>query len=62
MKIFLSGSKTVTSLPERLTALLDTFCEQNCEFLIGDCFGADRLMIIERMNYIINCLIWIHIQ
>lgn len=44
MKIFLSGSKTATALPEKLTAMLDTYCQQNCEFLIGDCFGADRLM------------------
>ena len=44
MKIFLSGSKTVKSLPKRLTALLDTYCEQNYEFFIGDCYGADILM------------------
>ena len=44
MKIFLSGSKTATALPEKLTALLDAYCQQNCEFLIGDCRGADRLM------------------
>ena len=44
MKIFLSGSKTVTFLPERLTALLDTYCQQKCEFLVGDCAGADILM------------------
>ncbi len=44
MKIFLSGSKTATALPEKLTALLDAYCQQNCAFLIGDCFGADRLM------------------
>ena len=44
MKVFLSGSKTVKSLPEKLTALLDDYCQQNCEFLIGDCAGADILM------------------
>ena len=44
MKIFLSGSKTATALPEKLTALLDAYCQQNCEFLIGDCAGADILM------------------
>ena len=44
MKIFLSGSKTINSLPERLTALPDGHCQQNCEFLIGDCAGADILM------------------
>ncbi|HAG12867.1 MAG TPA: hypothetical protein DCG49_03265 [Ruminococcus sp.] len=44
MKIFLSGSKTIKSLPERLTALPDGHCQQNCAFLIGDCAGADILM------------------
>ena len=44
MKIFLSISKTVKSLLERLTALLDGHCQQNCAFLIGDCAGADILM------------------
>lgn len=44
MKIFLNGSKTVKSLPGKLTALLDDYCQQNCEFLIGDCAGADILM------------------
>ena len=45
MKIFLSGSKTVTHLPKELTDLLDFWCMQGAEFLIGDCFGADRLML-----------------
>ena len=44
MKIFLSGSKTIRCLPERLTALLDEYCKQNCAFLVGDCAGADILM------------------
>ena len=44
MKVFLSGSKTVKSLPEKLTALLDDYCQQRCEFLVGDCCGADKLM------------------
>ena len=44
MKIFLSGSKTIRILPEKLTDLLDTYCQQNCEFLIGDCCGSDKLM------------------
>lgn len=44
MKIFLSGSKNIRILPEKLTALLDTHCQRNCEFLIGDCCGADELM------------------
>ena len=44
MEVFLSGSKAVKSLPEKLTALLDDYCQQNCAFLVGDCCGADKLM------------------
>lgn len=44
MKVFLSGPKTIHSLPDKLTALLDSFCAQNCEFIVGDCYGADILM------------------
>ena len=45
MKVFLSGSKTAVTLPPELTTLLDSYCEQGASFLIGDCFGADRLIL-----------------
>ena len=45
MKVFLSGSKTAVTLPPELTTLLDSYCELSASFLIGDCFGADRLML-----------------
>ena len=44
MKVFLSGSKTAVTLPQELTTLLDSYCQQGASFLIGDCFGADQLM------------------
>lgn len=44
MKVFLSGSKTIRFLPDKLTSLLDSFCAQNCAFIVGDCYGADILM------------------
>ncbi len=53
MKVFLSGSKTAVTLTEALKQTIDRFCEQNAEFLIGDCFGADRLMqeYLHQMGY-----------
>ena len=44
MKVFIGGSKTVTSLNDEIRKVIDTFCEQNAEILIGDCFGADKLV------------------
>ncbi len=44
MIVFLCGSKTICTLPDKLTALLDSYCAQNCEFIVGDCYGADILM------------------
>lgn len=43
MKVFLSGSKTAVTLPEQLKQTIDRYCDENAEFLIGDCFGADIL-------------------
>ena len=44
MKVFLGGSKTAVMLPRELTELIDSYCQQKASFLIGDCFGADKLM------------------
>lgn len=44
MKVFLSGSKTAVKLPEQLKRTIDRYYDENAEFLIGDCFGADKLM------------------
>ena len=44
MKLFIGGSKTVTALNNEIRKVIDTFCEQNAEILIGDCFGADKLV------------------
>ena len=44
MKVFVGGSKTITYLKDEVKTSLDTLCDMGAEFLIGDCFGADKLM------------------
>ena len=41
MKIFLSGSKSISKLPELAKTFIDQFIENNDEILIGDCYGID---------------------
>lgn len=44
MKVFIGGSKTISKLNEKMRCAIDVFCEQNAQILIGDCFGADKLV------------------
>ena len=44
MKIFIGGSKMLKALSPCMTKALDIVCEKGYEVLIGDCFGADRLV------------------
>ena len=56
MKLFIGGSKTVTALNNEIRKVIDTFCEQNAEILIGDCFGADKLVqryLHEKENVVV---------
>ena len=41
MKIFISGSKTISKLPELAKTFIDQFIENSDEILIGDCYGVD---------------------
>lgn len=41
MKIFISGSKSISSLPELAKTFIDQFIENCDEILIGDCYGVD---------------------
>lgn len=43
MKVFIGGSKTIMELPQKAIATVDAYCMTGAEFLVGDCFGADRL-------------------
>lgn len=44
MKIFISGSKSISSLPELAKTFIDQFIENNDEILIGDCYGVDAVV------------------
>ena len=44
MKIFISGSKSISSLPELAKTFIDQFIENNYEILIGDCYGVDAVV------------------
>ena len=41
MKIFISGSKSFSKLPELAKIFIDQFIENNDEILVGDCYGVD---------------------
>lgn len=44
MKIFIGGSKTLKALSPCMKRALDSVCKKGCEVLVGDCFGADKLV------------------
>lgn len=44
MKIFIGGSKTLKALSPCMIRALEWVCEKGYEVLIGDCFGADKLV------------------
>lgn len=41
MRVFISGSKSISKLPEEVKSLLDTFIATDAEILVGDCYGVD---------------------
>ena len=41
MKVFISGSKSISVLSDELKSLLDSYIATGVEFLIGDCYGVD---------------------
>lgn len=44
MKVFIGGSKYLSSLPKAIADKLNEYMENATEILVGDCAGADRLM------------------
>ena len=44
MKIFISGSKSISKLPDLAKTFIDQFIENNDEILIGDCYGVDAVV------------------
>ena len=51
MKIFIGGSKMLKELSPCMKKALDIVCEKEYEVLIGDCFGADKLV----QKYLCEC-------
>lgn len=53
MKIFISGSKSISKLPELAKIFIDQFIENNDEILIGDCYGVDAAvqMYLDSKGY-----------
>lgn len=41
MKVFISGSKSISALSEEVKSSLDKHIALGTEFLIGDCYGVD---------------------
>lgn len=41
MKLFISGSNSISALPEEVKSLLDSYIVTGAEILIGDCYGVD---------------------
>ena len=41
MRVFISGSKSISALPEEVKSLLDEHIALGTEFLVGDCYGVD---------------------
>jgi hypothetical protein len=41
MKVFISGSKSISALSDEVKSLLDEHIALGTEFLIGDCYGVD---------------------
>lgn len=44
MKIFISGSKSISKLPELAKTFIDQFIENGDDILIGDCYGVDAVV------------------
>ena len=44
MKVFVGGSKTITELTDEAKLAIDELCAAKTCILIGDCFGADKLI------------------
>ena len=53
MKIFISGSKSISKLPDLAKTFIDQFIKNNDEILIGDCYGVDVVVqkYIESKGY-----------
>lgn len=44
MKVFISGSKSISALPEEVKSLLDSYIVTGAKILVGDCYGVDAVV------------------
>ena len=53
MRVFISGSKSISALPEEVKSLLDSYIVTGAEILIGDCYGVDTAvqMYLDSKGY-----------
>lgn len=41
MKVFVAGSKNISSLDREVQRRLSSICEKGYSILVGDCYGVD---------------------
>ena len=53
MKVFISGSKSISALSEEVKSLLDSYIVTGAEILVGDCYGVDAAvqMYLDSKGY-----------
>ena len=53
MKIFISGSKELSSFPIEASNYIKNLCEKGYEIIIGDCYGVDTVVqfLLEEIEY-----------
>ena len=53
MKLFISGSKSISILSDEVTVILDEHIALGTEFLVGDCYGVDAAvqMYLDSKGY-----------
>lgn len=53
MNVFISGSKSISALPEEVKSLLDSYIDTGAEILVGDCYGVDAAvqMYLDSKGY-----------
>ena len=53
MRVFISGSKSISALPEEVKSLLDSYIDTGAKILVGDCYGVDAAvqMYLDSKGY-----------
>jgi len=53
MKVFISGSKSISALHEEVKSLLDSYIVTGAKILVGDCYGVDAAvqMYLDSKGY-----------